>query len=119
MNRRLAGDVSLNLQMRDDGDSDEWQDWVADESSDQEARLADSEEWESRRKALGKALSVLTERERRIFEARRLAEESATLQSGKVSAREHKRSLSPDIVSSRCCRMRSSTATPGLRWQSG
>ena len=37
MNRRLAGDVSLNLQMRDDGDSDEWQDWVADESSDQEA----------------------------------------------------------------------------------
>src|ERR671937_118609 len=80
MNRRLAGDVSLNLQMRDEGDSDEWQDWVADESSDQEARLADSEEWESRRKALGKALSVLTERERRIFEARRLAEESATLQ---------------------------------------
>src|SRR5437870_4626319 len=32
MNRRLAGDVSLNLQMRDDGDSDEWQDWVADET---------------------------------------------------------------------------------------
>src|SRR5215470_16359750 len=42
MNRRLAGDVSLNLQMRDDGDSDEWQDRVADESSDQESRLAES-----------------------------------------------------------------------------
>jgi RNA polymerase sigma-32 factor len=68
------------LQMRDDGDSDEWQDWVADESSDQESRLAESEEWETRRKALGKALSVLSERERRIFEARRLADESATLQ---------------------------------------
>jgi len=80
MNRRLAGDVSLNLQMRDDGDSDEWQDWVADESSDQESRLAESEEWDTRRKALGKALSVLSERERRIFEARRLADESATLQ---------------------------------------
>ncbi|HET9816134.1 MAG TPA: RNA polymerase sigma factor RpoH [Xanthobacteraceae bacterium] len=80
MNRRLAGDVSLNLQMRDDGDSDEWQDWVADESSDQESRLAESEEWETRRKALGKALSVLSERERRIFQARRLADESATLQ---------------------------------------
>ena len=80
MNRRLAGDVSLNLQMRDDGDSEEWQDWVADESSDQESRLAESEEWETRRKALGKALSVLSERERRIFQARRLADESATLQ---------------------------------------
>ena len=80
MNRRLAGDVSLNLQMRDDGDSDEWQDWVADESADQESRLAESEEWETRRNALGKALSVLSERERRIFEARRLADESATLQ---------------------------------------
>src|SRR6476661_2042286 len=80
MNRRLAGDVSLNLQMRDDGDSDEWQDWVADESSDQESRLAESEEWETRRKALGKALSVLSERERRIFQARRLTDESATLQ---------------------------------------
>jgi RNA polymerase sigma-32 factor len=80
MNRRLAGDVSLNLQMRDDGDSEEWQDWVADESADQESRLAESEEWETRRKALGKALSVLSERERRIFEARRLADESATLQ---------------------------------------
>ncbi len=80
MNRRLAGDVSLNLQMRDDGDSEEWQDWVADESSDQESRLAESEEWETRRKALGKALLVLSERERRIFEARRLVDESATLQ---------------------------------------
>src|SRR5215470_350365 len=43
MNRRLGGDVSLNRQIRD-GDSDEWQDWLADESSDQESRLADSEE---------------------------------------------------------------------------
>jgi len=68
------------LQMRDDGDSEEWQAWVADESSDQESRLAESEEWETRRKALGKALLVLSERERRIFEARRLADESATLQ---------------------------------------
>src|SRR5262245_5548769 len=80
MNRRLTGDVSLNVQMRDDVDSDEWQDWVADEISDQEPRHAESEEWETRRKALRKALSVLSERERRIFEARRLAAESATLQ---------------------------------------
>ena len=79
MNRRLGGDVSLNRQIRD-GDSDEWQDWVADESSDQESRLAESEEWETRRKALGKALSVLSGRERRIFEARRLADDPITLE---------------------------------------
>jgi RNA polymerase sigma-32 factor len=79
MNRRLGGDVSLNAQLRDDGDSGEWQDWLVEEGSDQEAQLADSEQSENRRKALGEALSVLNKRERRIFEARRLAEEPITL----------------------------------------
>ena len=79
MNRRLGGDVSLNAQLRDDGDSGEWQDWLVEEGSDQEAKLADSEQSENRRKALGEALSVLNKRERRIFEARRLAEEPITL----------------------------------------
>ena len=79
MNRRLAGDVSLNVQMREDSGSDEWQDWLVDGSSDQESQLAESEQSESRKKALGEALSVLGERERRIFEARQLAEEPITL----------------------------------------
>ena len=79
MNRRLGGDVSLNAQMRDDGDSAEWQDWLVDESSDQESRLADSEESQNRKKALGEALSVLNGRERRIFEARQLADDPITL----------------------------------------
>jgi len=78
MNRRLGGDVSLNRQIRD-GDSDEWQDWLVDESSDQESRLADSEESQNRKKALGQALSVLNGRERRIFEARQLADDPITL----------------------------------------
>src|SRR3982075_738500 len=72
MNRRLGGDVSLNAPIREDGDSGEWQDWLVDDVSDQETRLAESEESENRRKALGDALSVLNDRERRIFEARRL-----------------------------------------------
>src|SRR5947208_7308953 len=60
MNRRLAGDVSLNAPIRDDGDSGEWQDWLADETtSDQEAVLAENEEADNRRKALGEALTVL------------------------------------------------------------
>ena len=80
MNRRLAGDVSLNVQMREDSGADEWQDWLVDGSSDQESQLAESEQSESRKKALGEALSVLGERERRIFEARQLAEEPITLE---------------------------------------
>jgi RNA polymerase sigma-32 factor len=81
MNRRLGGDVSLNAQMRDDADSGEWQDWLVDESStDQESRVVESQEFENRKQALAKALSVLNARERRILEARRLAEDPSTLE---------------------------------------
>ena len=80
MNRRLGGDVSLNAPIRQEGDSGEWQDWLVDEISDQETRLAESEESHNRRKALGDALTVLTDRERRIFEARRLADDPITLE---------------------------------------
>jgi RNA polymerase sigma-32 factor len=80
MNRRLGGDVSLNAPIRDDGDSGEWQDWLVDDVSDQEAGLVEDEETDNRRKALGEALSVLNDRERRIFEARRLADDAITLE---------------------------------------
>jgi RNA polymerase sigma-32 factor len=80
MNRRLGGDVSLNSPIREEGDSGEWQDWLVDDSISQETRLAESEEADNRRKALGEALTVLDERERRIFEARRLADQPITLE---------------------------------------
>src|SRR5437764_3097727 len=80
MNRRLGGDMSLNAPIREDGDSGEWQDWLLDDSASQETRLVESEESDNRRKALGEALLVLNERERRIFEARRLADEPITLE---------------------------------------
>jgi RNA polymerase sigma-32 factor len=80
MNRRLGGDVSLNAPIREEGDSGEWQDWLVDEISDQETRLSESEEADNRRKALGEALTVLNERERRIFEARRLADDPIILE---------------------------------------
>jgi RNA polymerase sigma-32 factor len=79
MNRRLGGDASLNAPIREDGDSGEWQDWLVDESPDQETTLAASEEFDNRRKTLSDALGVLNERERRIFEGRRLAEDPSTL----------------------------------------
>jgi RNA polymerase sigma-32 factor len=79
MNRRLSGDASLNAPVRVDAEG-EWQDWLVDESTNQETALAESEERDNRSQALRKALGVLNERERRIFEARRLAEDPITLE---------------------------------------
>jgi RNA polymerase sigma-32 factor len=80
MNRRLGGDTSLNAPIRDDGDGGEWQDWLVDDAPSQERILAESEESDNRHKALVSALDVLNERERRIFEARRLADDPITLE---------------------------------------
>src|SRR3954471_6550474 len=79
MNRRLGGDASLNTPIREEGEG-EWQDWLGGDSPSQETVLAESEERENRSKALRKALGVLNDRERRIFEARRLAEDPVTLE---------------------------------------
>ena len=79
MNRRLGGDASLNAPLREEGEG-EWQDWLVDNSASQEAVLAEEEEGQNRLSALRSALSVLNPRERRIFEARRLAEDPITLE---------------------------------------
>src|SRR5262249_29400316 len=79
MNSRIGGDVSLNAPTQYEGDSSEWQAWLVDEGASQEASLAESEETESRRRALREALTVLKDRERLIFEARRLADDPMSL----------------------------------------
>ncbi|MDW6021813.1 RNA polymerase sigma factor RpoH [Mesorhizobium sp. BAC0120] len=81
MNRRLSGDASLNSPIRaTEGESGEWQDWLVDEHDSQEETLIEQDELESRRSMLSDAMSVLNDRERRIFEARRLAEDPMTLE---------------------------------------
>src|SRR3989440_12965354 len=80
MNRRLGGDVSLNAPIREDGNSGEWQDWLVDDVFDQEKAPPGNEGLDHRPEALREALSVLNERERRIFEARRLADDPITLE---------------------------------------
>ncbi|MDH3579534.1 MAG: RNA polymerase sigma factor RpoH [Hyphomicrobiales bacterium] len=80
MNRRLAGDSSLNAPVRTDSESGEWQDWLVDESIDQETALADSQQLEQRRQHLKDAMKVLNDREKRIFLARRLSEDPITLE---------------------------------------
>jgi RNA polymerase sigma-32 factor len=79
MNRRLGGDTSLNAQIRTDSEG-EWQDWLVDESDNQEEILASNEEASLRSSLLVEALDKLTERERKVFEARRLREDPATLE---------------------------------------
>ena len=80
MNRRLAGNSSLNAPVRNDSESGEWMDWLVDDTMDQETALAELEEAERRRGMLNNALQGLNERERRVFEARRLAEDPLTLE---------------------------------------
>jgi RNA polymerase sigma-32 factor len=80
MNRRLSRDASLNAPIREDDGPNEWQDWLIDEREDQEAMIAEGEEFDIRRKALSEALSLLNPRERRVFEQRRLADEPARLE---------------------------------------
>ena len=79
MNRRLAGDASLNSQIRTDAEG-EWQDWLVDDSDSQETILVANEEKAMRNDLLNKALDKLNDRERQIFEARRLLDEPKTLE---------------------------------------
>lgn len=80
MNARLTGDASLNAPMRTDEGATEWQDWLIDDTPTQEETLGNSEEYSERMGLLTEAMNVLNERERAIFEARRLREGPATLE---------------------------------------
>ena len=80
MNRRLGGDASLNAPVRADSEAGEWQDWLADDQPTQEDTLGEAQELDQRKNYLSNALSSLNDRERRIFEARRLADQPATLE---------------------------------------
>jgi RNA polymerase sigma-32 factor len=80
MNRRLGGDSSLNTPIRDDGEAGEWQDYLVDPTPSPETLMAVQEETDHQREALVHAIALLNQRERRIFEARHLAEEPMTLE---------------------------------------
>ena len=60
MNRRLGGDASLNAPVRAaDAESGEWQDWLVDDTPNQEERLGESEELDRRRGYLANAMATL------------------------------------------------------------
>ncbi len=81
MNQRLSGDASLNAPIRaGDGESGQWQDWLVDDHDSQETMLIEEDELDHRRAMLTQAMDILNDRERRIFQARRLAEDPLTLE---------------------------------------
>ena len=80
MNRRLSGDLSVNSPMRNDGEGAEWQDWLVDDADSQETVLVESDQLSRRKAFLRTAMGALNDREREIFEARRLRDEPATLE---------------------------------------
>ncbi len=80
MNRRLAAhDNSLNAPLRAEGEG-EWQDWLVDDTDNQEVLLGEREELTNRRRMLTSAIKTLNERERHIFTERRLEENPKTLE---------------------------------------
>ena len=80
MNRRLAApDSSLNAPVKAEGDM-EWQDWLVDESPNQETRLGETQELGQRKQMLAAALRQLTDREKHIIVERRLVDEPKTLE---------------------------------------
>ena len=82
MNRRMAGsDPSLNAKVAsDDGSLTEWQDWLVEESPNQEEEFAEQEEDGIRKELISESLKVLNERELDIIQTRRLEETPTTLE---------------------------------------
>ncbi len=79
MNRRMAGkEHSLNAPIGEDGD--EWQDWVIDQSMDQELKIAQQEEMEQRKDLLADSVKILNDREKQILYSRRLTDNPCTLE---------------------------------------
>ena len=79
MNRRLSGqEKSLNTSIGEDGD--EWQDWLADKTMDQEFTLSQNQELEERKNLLQESMIILNDREKEILNYRRLSEKPSTLE---------------------------------------
>ena len=80
MNRRMMGrEKSLNDPIKS-GETDEWQDWLVDDSLDQELIVSQKQEYDDKKELLDSAIKILNDREKEIITARRLSEEPETLE---------------------------------------
>ena len=80
MNRRMMGqEKSLNDPIKQ-GEADEWQDWLVDDSLDQELIISQKQEYDDKKDLLKNAMKILNKRETEIIKARRLSENPVTLE---------------------------------------
>ena len=80
MNRRMMGqEKSLNDPIKN-GETDEWQDWLVDDSLDQELVISQKQEYNDKKELLKSAMLILNQREKEIIKARRLTEDPVTLE---------------------------------------
>ena len=80
MNRRMMGrEKSLNDPIKS-GETEEWQDWLVDNSLDQELIISQKQEYDDKKELLNDAMKILNEREKEIINERRLSENPKTLE---------------------------------------
>jgi RNA polymerase sigma-32 factor len=80
MNRRMMGqEKSLNDPIKN-GETDEWQDWLVDDTLDQELIFSQKQEYDDKKELLVSAMKILNDREKEIINARRLSENPITLE---------------------------------------
>ena len=80
MNRRMMGqEKSLNDPIKS-GENEEWQDWLVDDSLDQELIISQKQEYDDKKELLNSAMKILNDREKEIITARRLSDEPETLE---------------------------------------
>ena len=80
MNRRMMGqEKSLNDPVKS-GENAEWQDWLVDDSLDQELATSQKQELDEKKELLYSSIDILNDREKEILEARRLNEDPKTLE---------------------------------------
>ncbi|WLA43016.1 RNA polymerase sigma factor RpoH [Bradyrhizobium elkanii] len=80
MDRRLRGDLSLNLRHKDAGDVGDALERLVDPAPTHDVTLAEDQELAQRRQALTAAIEKLSPRERHIFTARYLSEDPPKLE---------------------------------------
>ena len=74
----MGQEKSLNDPIKK-GESEEWQDWLVDESLDQELIVSQKQEYDDKKELLYEAIKILNDREKEIIQARRLSENPKTL----------------------------------------
>lgn len=78
--RLSASDRSLNVPVGEGGEA-EYQDLISDDSATPEEHFMDVHDGQARRRWIAEAMAVLNPRERQIIRARRLSEDTQTLES--------------------------------------